>query len=868
MAKYSQILDYGTLIKATPFSDVKLPYHCKYSKQHLTPAELNQRFARVEQMLQELQKLASNIQEQQNTLFQNQENQRHSVEQITEQLAEQGQGADERHHRLYSILEILNEDIQSLKENMNTMQNSLEQMETQWDQWESFIKDQESSLQGQIPTLSSDAETEPALAEASELPAQITGVVSQNPKDSQNLEAPAESAQTDPEMEMSLEQPSEPSLRINAYDGWAEEQDKPPLLGLESDHLPDSRIIETGDIEPNTDQTANETEIELHLNSEAVDFIADEHFEEAPQNICDTVEGILADWQNEASSTQESESTIDLPSEEGVPQNIGDSEEFADCHEDSQNIEQDSYPGLTDEELLLLSGIAENKISGELVSETLEVAEGIRQELPENTIEPVEEAEKPLNSFAEHEDLSSQFASLELTDNFENLDTSQDDSFRSSFFSTGQQMLDEEELEIEIMDALRGLQTDVSPPAPYITDASAQSEDSATTFLPAEAKDETIPDESEHTQKHPHEQEGVTSSLEISAETKSLEVLETAPLETQEIQETTNDLEGSPPPEASERAKIPELEETQAESLQISDEAKKIAVSELPETSTLLSKKQDVTDQALQALATPSDEQLSDDISRLLAELTDKTDTEMLPHASTQDEKPVQETSQESKKIQPFSPNLENTDSNAQHMLHLPQRIELPDDPFALPQNTDDGLNTQDLATGFIDLDVENSFAPKTLSPTSSDDKILSPAQQEVLDKIMEENQKAAQIENEGKIFDEIMDALWNLQMHELETDSNLSSKKVAEPKMSLPENETLPIRIELPDDPFALPNEGAANIAQSETVPEVGKIAQDKGVPVLNIDLDAMKSKDQGKQDLLLLHEDEDLQILLDEEL
>ena len=221
MAKYSQILDYGTLIKATPFSDVKLPYHCKYSKQHLTPAELNQRFARVEQMLQELQKLASNIQEQQNTLFQNQENQRHSVEQITEQLAEQAQGADERHHRLYSILEILNEDIQSLKENMNTMQNSLEQMETQWDQWESFIKDQESSLQDQIPTLSSDAETEPALAEASELSAQITGVVSQNPKDSQNLEAPAESAQTDPEMEMSLEQPSEPSLRINAYDGWA-----------------------------------------------------------------------------------------------------------------------------------------------------------------------------------------------------------------------------------------------------------------------------------------------------------------------------------------------------------------------------------------------------------------------------------------------------------------------------------------------------------------------------------------------------------------------------------------------------------------------------------------------------------------------
>ena len=144
MSKPPQHEQYGTIIRTTPFSDVKLPYHRK-KKPDISLERLNERFNSVETMLMELHTLSLNIHNQQNELNQTQLEQNQAISDLTEKNAD----GDQNHQKLCSILDILGEDIQSLKENMNSMQSSLEQMESQWDQWESFITSQEQNLQAQ-----------------------------------------------------------------------------------------------------------------------------------------------------------------------------------------------------------------------------------------------------------------------------------------------------------------------------------------------------------------------------------------------------------------------------------------------------------------------------------------------------------------------------------------------------------------------------------------------------------------------------------------------------------------------------------------------------------------------------------------------
>ncbi|WGK68456.1 hypothetical protein P0082_08180 [Candidatus Haliotispira prima] len=141
-------LEYGTVIKTTPFSDIKLPHH-REKPSGTTGKDVDKRFEQIEERLQELQDISLRIQNKQDELLQDQKQQQFA-QQMEGQFAEQKQYNEQNHRELYSVLEVLNNDIRSLKENMSSVQGSLEQMEGQWDQWESFIKSQELVLQDQL----------------------------------------------------------------------------------------------------------------------------------------------------------------------------------------------------------------------------------------------------------------------------------------------------------------------------------------------------------------------------------------------------------------------------------------------------------------------------------------------------------------------------------------------------------------------------------------------------------------------------------------------------------------------------------------------------------------------------------------------
>ena len=219
-------LHYGTIIKTTPFSDVKLPHHQgKYSK----ISELHERFAKVEDLLSKLHTLSLSIQSQQNEMAQSHFEQRQAIQRLTEKSL----NGEQNHQKLFSILEILGQDIQFLKENMNSMQNSLEQMEVQWDQWETFIKNQEHSLRTQWDARTENAISEdspPDSTEHSQIAAEITydsniHFAVRLEEMQQGLKQPNSS-----EILQELSQPHQEEHQeeqiINAYDDWP---DRPAL---------------------------------------------------------------------------------------------------------------------------------------------------------------------------------------------------------------------------------------------------------------------------------------------------------------------------------------------------------------------------------------------------------------------------------------------------------------------------------------------------------------------------------------------------------------------------------------------------------------------------------------------------------------
>ncbi len=229
-------IQYGTIIKTTPFTDIELPHHREYQKK-ISADDINKRFAKIEEMLVDLQALSLDIQKQQNATIQN------YIEQhaIVQNMAEKNSHNDQNHQQLFSILEILNEDIQFLKENMSSMQYSLEQMETQWDQWETFIKDLEYNQQTQLQQVQVvqpyEERIDPDQGETitKDSKANTTEMAHNRIDDMERLLQLEENIHNElkqPITETSLQTEKAEKKHSNPYDGWSSSEPEQAVLGL------------------------------------------------------------------------------------------------------------------------------------------------------------------------------------------------------------------------------------------------------------------------------------------------------------------------------------------------------------------------------------------------------------------------------------------------------------------------------------------------------------------------------------------------------------------------------------------------------------------------------------------------------------